>query len=146
MYNMLWQGGVRQWVMVVSEFLMILCTVCNNGEQLICAVCVILMQQILGARLQSWQLKWNLTILWNGQKLCWKQHPTHRRLPPETFSLKHCLHFRLQFGNTGMCNRPKRLLLGPTVFPRAAEFRAESRNLAVAAEFSYFREISRNSE
>ena len=30
-------------------------------------------------------------------------------------------------------------------FPRAAEFRAEPRNLAVAAEFPYFRGISRNS-
>jgi len=31
-------------------------------------------------------------------------------------------------------------------FPRAAEFRAEPRNLAVAAEFLYFHGISRNSE
>ena len=31
-------------------------------------------------------------------------------------------------------------------FPQAAEFRAEPRNLAVAAEFPYFRGISRNSE
>jgi len=30
-------------------------------------------------------------------------------------------------------------------FPRAAEFRAEPRNLAVAAEFPCFRGISRNS-
>ena len=30
-------------------------------------------------------------------------------------------------------------------FPRAAEFRAEPRNLAVAAEFQCFRGISRNS-
>ena len=30
-------------------------------------------------------------------------------------------------------------------FPRAVEFRAEPRNLAVAAKFPYFRGISRNS-